>query len=184
MIREERIHCVYRARGVRATKMLAVLLPRRLSPIFPLIPAPPAPYLSVAGFDNTPMSGNGLFSLTTVHQPVFEMAERSARILLDSMTSGAPPAPMIPAREGQSRLTWYRSPACNAGTADPACSRHRRRGKSPGKPRSSDRSGGYRPSPRSARTSRPAIVRRFPDTTDRAPNNARCCGAPNVPRTP
>jgi len=47
--------------------------------------------LSVAGFDDLPTSADRFPDLTTVHQPVAEMAERSARLLKDWLENGRPP---------------------------------------------------------------------------------------------
>jgi len=48
--------------------------------------------LSVAGFDDLPTAAERCPSLTTVHQPVFEMAEQSARILLQSLENNEIPS--------------------------------------------------------------------------------------------
>lgn len=47
--------------------------------------------VSIAGFDDLPMAAERFPALTTVHQPVFEMAERSARLLLNWLEAGQKP---------------------------------------------------------------------------------------------
>ena len=56
--------------------------------------------LSVAGFDDLPTAAERFPSLTTVHQPVIEMAERSMQLLVDCLNLGQPPT-------GQIRLPVY-----------------------------------------------------------------------------
>lgn len=48
--------------------------------------------VSLAGYDDLPTAGDRFPALTTVHQPVVEMAERSARLLLDWLETGLAPA--------------------------------------------------------------------------------------------
>ena len=47
--------------------------------------------VSIGGFDDLPTAAERCPSLTTVHQPVKEMGELSARIVLQSLSSGVPP---------------------------------------------------------------------------------------------
>ena len=51
--------------------------------------------LSIAGFDDIPMAAESFPALTTIHQPVFEMAARSARLLQVAVSSGRPPVGSI-----------------------------------------------------------------------------------------
>jgi DNA-binding LacI/PurR family transcriptional regulator len=44
--------------------------------------------VSVAGFDDLPTAAERYLPLTTIHQPVAEIGERSARILLVSLDCG------------------------------------------------------------------------------------------------
>ncbi len=48
--------------------------------------------VSVAGFDDEPMAGECSPTLTTVHQPVFEIAELSARKLVQALRNGTLPS--------------------------------------------------------------------------------------------
>lgn len=45
----------------------------------------------IGGFDDLPAAEDRVPSLTTVHQPVFEMAERGARMLVDALNAGGRP---------------------------------------------------------------------------------------------
>jgi LacI family transcriptional regulator len=47
--------------------------------------------VSIAGFDDLPMTAHHFPPLTTLHQPVAEIAERSARLLLDWLDTGKSP---------------------------------------------------------------------------------------------
>lgn len=47
--------------------------------------------VSIGGFDDLPTAAERCPSLTTIHQPVKEMGERSAKIVLQSLNSGVPP---------------------------------------------------------------------------------------------
>lgn len=51
--------------------------------------------VSIAGYDDLPTAADRFPSLTTVHQPVVEMAERSARLLLDWLETGRAPGGQI-----------------------------------------------------------------------------------------
>jgi DNA-binding LacI/PurR family transcriptional regulator len=46
----------------------------------------------IGGFDDLPSAAERVPSLTTVHQPVFEMAERGARLLVDALNGGGRPS--------------------------------------------------------------------------------------------
>lgn len=48
--------------------------------------------VSVAGFDDEPMAGECSPTLTTIHQPVFEIAELSARKLVQALRKGSLPS--------------------------------------------------------------------------------------------
>jgi DNA-binding LacI/PurR family transcriptional regulator len=47
--------------------------------------------VSVGGFDDLPTAAESFPSVTTVRQPVLEMAEQSAKLLLNALSSGRPP---------------------------------------------------------------------------------------------
>ncbi len=49
--------------------------------------------LSIIGFDDMPLAGTQLISLTTIRQPVEAMARTAARRLIDRMSGRIPPAP-------------------------------------------------------------------------------------------
>jgi LacI family transcriptional regulator len=67
--------------------------------------------VSVAGFDDLPTAAERFPSLTTVHQPVAEMAERSAQLLVDALNSGELP---------KNQITFPVSLVTRASTAAPA----------------------------------------------------------------
>lgn len=48
--------------------------------------------VSIGGFDDLPTAADREPSLTTVHQPVFEMAERGTRMLVDALNGDARPS--------------------------------------------------------------------------------------------
>jgi len=66
--------------------------------------------VSVAGFDDLPTAAERFPSLTTVHQPVAEMAERSAQLLVDALNSGELP---------KNQITFPVSLVTRASTAAP-----------------------------------------------------------------
>lgn len=71
--------------------------------------------VSVAGFDDDPSASEHAPSLTTIHQPIFEMSELSARKLFDAIGTGTVPTGII---QMEPTLVIRESTAPPNGSAD------------------------------------------------------------------
>lgn len=74
--------------------------------------------LSVVGFDGIPLSAYSIPELTTVAQPIYEMGERAARILLDQVHNDAARLETI-IYESQLIIRKSTAPPGHAGATDP-----------------------------------------------------------------